>query len=397
MKNKPKLLFVFHGSELNNGGTRSLMEIVDYLIDSEDYDIRAIFPSRGTAAEHLYEKGITKVQYYKYGGLMQDLNQSICKRIIKFPLLLLRHITIICNAYRAYKANKDENLDIVYNNTSSILFGGYLGTFLKCKTAWHIREYRVKDHRISFYLGESYLKRFINRHSDCVFFVSKGTMKEVVDVIDEKKCVVTYNSYPKSFIKHKVKIRDNGTYSILIAGDIKPSKGQMVCVEAIGTISKLHGVKLYIAGKVSNREYYNDILKYIEDNELNSEVTLLGQVSDMLSLRENMDIGIVASDCEAFGRTTIEGMLCELAMIGRNTGGTPEQITDGITGLLYDGTAQNLAEKISELIDNPILMRTLALAGCTESITKYTDNNAARIVKASLDNIIQNSYKQQDK
>lgn len=48
-----------------------------------------------------------------------------------------------------------------------------------------------------------------------------------------------------------------------------------------------------------------------------------------------MDILCMCSDREAFGLSTVEGMLSGCLIIGTNTGGTTEILEDGTTGLLY--------------------------------------------------------------
>jgi len=48
---------------------------------------------------------------------------------------------------------------------------------------------------------------------------------------------------------------------------------------------------------------------------------------------------------EAFGRVTAEAMLAGRVVIGTNTGGTPELVRDGVTGLLY--TPQDIPALVS--------------------------------------------------
>ena len=50
---------------------------------------------------------------------------------------------------------------------------------------------------------------------------------------------------------------------------------------------------------------------------------------------EQADIGLTCSRNEAFGRTTVEALLMGKPVIGTNTGGTVDLISDGVDGLLY--------------------------------------------------------------
>ncbi|MBR3660931.1 MAG: glycosyltransferase family 4 protein [Bacilli bacterium] len=383
--NSIKILVVFHNSMLESGATKSLTDILNNLITNNIYKFDVVFPSSTGSAIDYYRSKNIKVFNYQYGKLMQNLNQSLIKRIIKFPLLLYRYINIIREAKKASKELKSNNYDIVYSNTSSIIFGALLGKYMKCKHIWHIREFRKKDHQIYFFLGEKRLKKFINKYSNKVLFVSQKVMDDNIDFIDYNKCIVTYNSYSKDFIHKKEKFNMNEKLNVLIAGDIQPSKGQFDIVKAIAFLNNdKEKFKLHIAGNVSINDYYQKILKFIDDNNMKDQVTFYGHVKDMKSLRKNMDIGVVSSTCEAFGRTTIEGMLSMLAMIGRDSGGTTEQIDNNVTGLLYDGTVNDLVDKLLLFYNDRKKMKEIAINGFENAIEEYTNGQCYKKVEQAI-------------
>ena len=69
-----------------------------------------------------------------------------------------------------------------------------------------------------------------------------------------------------------------------------------------------------------------------------------------------MDVEIVCSKREAFGRVTVEAMLAGLPVVGSNTGGTPELIVDGETGIIFKcDDYKDLADKILLIYKNPEL------------------------------------------
>lgn len=322
---------------------------------------------------------------------MQGLTQPIIRRMIKLPLLFWRFFNIKLEAKKAANLLRDKHYDLVYSNTSSIVFGGYLGLALGCKQIWHIREFRKEDHQIGFFLGDKYLMKFINHCADKVLFVSQSVAEKHNGYIELSKMVVTYNSYSQDFIDPKDSFNYHGILNVLLAGDIKPSKGQLISIQAVERANQLCGKKkfvLHLAGKVSNKAYHDQIKEYISENKLEQYIVMYGQVKDMKSLREKMDIGIVASTNEAFGRTTIEGMLSMLVMIGRNTGGTREQIRHMETGMLYDGSVQNLAECLVWIDNNRAEMERMAKAGFNESVELHTKGRCAKITEDVIDTIL---------
>jgi glycosyltransferase involved in cell wall biosynthesis len=69
----------------------------------------------------------------------------------------------------------------------------------------------------------------------------------------------------------------------------------------------------------------------------------------------------MCSQCEAFGRVTVEAMRAGLPVCGTNSGGTPEIIEPGVAGLLSPaGDAKALAANLMTLEADEDLRRHLA-------------------------------------
>ena len=390
---RPKILFVFHGSDIESGGTRSLMDIVSNLYERNEYDFEAVFPYKKGSASAWFESRDFPVYVCHYGLLMQDLTQPLLKRVAKYPLFFARHVRLTLEANRLAATLRNHDIDVVYSNTSSIVFGGMLGKRLGSKQIWHIREFRVLDHRITYYLGERRIKRFIQECSDEVLTVSQAVKDYHSDVISPDKINVTYNSYSADFIHPKKSFNVNNSLNLLLAGDIKPGKGQLEAVEALAiarTRGLDRGFKLHFAGAEVKPEYSQKLRARIYQLGLEDSVVFHGFVNDMLTLKDEMDLGLVSSTNEAFGRTMIEGMLSQLAMIGRDSGGTSEQINHGVTGLLYDGTVDDLAEQYLVLDKDRALLEKIAKAGFAESVEKYTKGYATDVTRAAIERVLAN-------
>ncbi len=80
---------------------------------------------------------------------------------------------------------------------------------------------------------------------------------------------------------------------------------------------------------------------------------------------------------EQFGRVLAEAMSCETPVIGSTCGEIPYVIGDG--GLVFkEGDAQELAARVRELLDDPILYATLARRGRQRVLENYTQGRIAR-------------------
>ena len=82
-------------------------------------------------------------------------------------------------------------------------------------------------------------------------------------------------------------------------------------------------------------------------------------------------VGLMCSQCEAFGRVTVEAMRAGLPVCGTNAGGTTEIIDPGVNGLLsLPGDANALAANLMALESDEDLRRRLA-SGAVETAQRF--------------------------
>ena len=143
-------------------------------------------------------------------------------------------------------------------------------------------------------------------------------------------------------------------------------------MEAIQALEILQGLEsdkfeLYFAGGVpayDAGDYGIHLQEYVASAKLEKQVHFLGNVKNITELRRKMDLELVCSWCETFGRVTVEAMCAKLPVIGSNTGGTSEIIVEGQTGLLYElHNVKQLAQLISWCAEHPIEASQMAEKG----------------------------------
>ncbi len=96
---------------------------------------------------------------------------------------------------------------------------------------------------------------------------------------------------------------------------------------------------------------------------------------------------------KAFGRVSVEGMLCGKPIIGAQSGATPELVKESFNGSLYEpGDYQDLAEKIRYLIDHPQGARAMSINGFKWASKEFTIEKCASQVFGILQEAVQGRH-----
>jgi len=107
--------------------------------------------------------------------------------------------------------------------------------------------------------------------------------------------------------------------------------------------------------------YLKQILDFTKEHNLEGCVHFAGYQPNVAEFIQVFDIMVhTSTDPEPFSRSVLEGMTMGRAMVATRTGGTPEAIEDGVTGLLVEPRDDGeLAQKLDLLIRTPSLRAEL--------------------------------------
>lgn len=133
-------------------------------------------------------------------------------------------------------------------------------------------------------------------------------------------------------------------------------KGQDILVKAIEILKiKYPGIHCSFAGGVYRGQEGNwgKLQKYINDNNLVDNITLLGNVEDIPGFLAQIGIFVLPSIYEGFGISLIEAMAMGIPCVASNIDGPREILKETPFGVLAEpGNATDLAEKIDYVISN---------------------------------------------
>jgi L-malate glycosyltransferase len=168
-----------------------------------------------------------------------------------------------------------------------------------------------------------------------------------------------------------------------IAGNVAalvPHKGQRHLVEAAAlVIRRVPDARFVIAGE---GELRGSLEAQIRHHHLEKHVFLTGFRPDVLSLHRAFDLFVMSSVTEGLGTSVLDAMAAGKAVVGTRTGGIPEVVEDGVTGLLVpprdDGA---LAGAIVRLLSDAALRQRMGAAGLSRVRERFS---AERMVQETL-------------
>lgn len=326
-----RILFIANYSELY-GANRSMFTLINYL-KNKGNDIYVILPEHGSFEMELKQKGIDYIVIHCFTQLYYYKLQ------LKYLLLPLLYIHAYLQLPKIKKVARSFAPDLIYSNTSAENLGIKVAKSLGIKHISHIREFMDLDYAANFIFGNKQKKKYINQ-SDGVIYVSNAVARHVnLDEPLQKWQKVIYNGIdndnvsfvPKSFFD---------TINLGIVGIFDPAKGQDLAINIMPKILKsFPNAKLHIWGDKAGA-YKRKLFDLVESLHLKNNVIFHGFEKNPNIIYDKMDILMMCSRCEGFGRVTVEAMLRAIPVLGYNSGGTSELVKNGENGYLFTSPEQ---------------------------------------------------------
>jgi L-malate glycosyltransferase len=159
-----------------------------------------------------------------------------------------------------------------------------------------------------------------------------------------------------------------------VVAQLSPWKGQDTAIEALRLLlSKGIDAHLLLVGsakfvarstRFDNRRYLAHLHQLVAEAGLQSRVSWLGEREDVPELVGALDVLLLPSWEEPFGRAVIEAMALGVPVIATDVGGPAEIITDGREGLLVPPRDPvKWAAAIGRLAESPERRREMGRAG----------------------------------
>lgn len=247
--------------------------------------------------------------------------------LLFIPKLVARYLVNKWGTMRLASFLKKKKVDLVHTNVSVVNIGYSAAQKLGIPHIYHIREY---GDRIGMHYFPS-KQSFVNglhaplSHSICItkdiqnyFLGSDISSSRVIydGVYPQQSCIPSGEREP----------------FILFVGRVEATKGVDQLLEAYADYVRQEPspLPLHIVGDAPKPAFREKMETFVADNNLSALVHFEGQSDEVTRWMRKAKVIVIPSPAEGFGFCMPEAMFNGCLVIARNTGGTKEQLDNGL-------------------------------------------------------------------
>jgi len=237
----------------------------------------------------------------------------------------------------------------------------------------------VAARRVDFHLKGNSLSRWKNRQVDCFIAASEAIRQMLIgdgvpaertvtvhEGIDVERVVATpaVNVHEALWLPHHAPLVGN-------VAALVPHKGQRYLIEATHQLMRtIPDTRVVIFGEGELREHLEHL---VHEHHLEKHVLLPGFRLDVLGCIKGLDLFVMSSVTEGLGTSLLDAMACARPIVATRTGGIPEVVEDGVTGVLVPPRdAAALARAMAALLTDAPRREQLAAAGLARVRERFT-------------------------
>ena len=360
------VLFFSHSTQLG-GAERGLLELVTELMDGRDAACTVVCPSEGPLVGELQAVGASTLTETKLGLWTGESAAAIKNGVAEGSRALLKLMPTL----------HEIDPDVVYTQTITIPWGATAAALLDKPHFWSICEFGELDHGL----------KFLDEFADVIEQVKSGasfirTPSEAVRTTlysdlgpDRVRTVYRHQQMPSAMKPSTGDFHRAGATRLAIFGSLCEGKGQIDAVQAAAELTaRGREVELLLAGH-SSPEYRSKLEALIDTCGMRDRIRISDFLLDPYPTMLAADIILVCSRNEAFGRVVVDAMKLGRPVVYPSSGGIPEYMKDGVTGLSYSpGDVGELVQRIEDLIDDPERAAKLGAEAKRYACAKFTRN-----------------------
>lgn len=208
------------------------------------------------------------------------------------------------------------------------------------------------------------LNKIMTSFNDKVITVSRFMYQQLARKgVSNNKLKLIYNGVNGSEKNHLLtSLREIPVISVV--GRLREEKGQDFLIKSLAELKRQHPSLMWECHIYGEGPQYAELAALVDECELGNFVKFKGFSSDKDKLYLESDIVVIPSRNEALSYVAIEALSYNRIVVATNTGGLPEVIKEGETGLLVEyGNREQLAQVLHNVLTNQELVQKLSSNG----------------------------------
>jgi len=352
-----KILYI-NGTSNIGGAEASLLSLLKGI--NKDYfcPIAAV-PQNGPLAEKLKCIGI-EVEIIR-------ITEFSRRKVLQF----------LVNTFRLAFFIRKKNIGLVHSNSiyaaeQSFLAAKLAGVPCIC----HVRD-------LVPILGAGKIRSVAFKSVERLIAISEAVKKDLVEKlrIPENKITRIYNGVDTDEFSPDIsdskfcnEFRLGSKKLVGLVGRFSPEKGQEFFLKAAAEVMKEYKeVSFILVGdaKLGSDKFKEEILDLSRRLDLKDNVIFIGFRDDLPNVLVALDMLVVPSRAEPFGRVIIEAFACGVPVIATDSGATPEIISKDSGMLIEPNNIGQLKQAIIELLKNPLRLKQMGQEGRKIVLEKF--------------------------
>lgn len=194
---------------------------------------------------------------------------------------------------------------------------------------------------------------------------------------------------------------DQAAPVLAVVGQIAPLKGQSDAIRALALVRRTHpDTRLLLVGSVKflsaatrfdNRAYAEELVALARGLGVLDATIFLGERADVAEILAAVDVSLVPSWHEGFGRVALEAMMMQVPVVATAVGGTKEVITDTVDGLVLEPRdPETWARAICALLSDPARRAAMGARGRARALRDFSPERHADEMLAVYERVLDN-------
>ncbi len=284
-------------------------------------------------------------------------------------------------------------VDVVHTNTLKMhMIGGAAARLAGLPVVWHVRDILEEGPALEW------LARAGRWAQPTVIAISRAVADQFAGT--DLEPTIIYNGIPlerftpgapPDGLRGDIGLRPDDEL-VCVVGRLTPWKGHRTLLSALRQVAaERPRVKVLVVGEVSfwEADYEAELRTLAEELGVAERVVWLGFRDDVAEILRMCDVFALPSADEPFGRAIIEAMAVAKPVVATCSGGVPEIVLDGETGLLVDpGDDAGLAEALISLLTDRGRAREMGQRGQARAHSQFDVRRVARMVQDVYESVI---------